>query len=89
MALQLQQVAVAAAPTVTPLGNYPGPGCLVLTNPGAAAVFVGGPNVTVGSGFPVPAGQSCPFPVMGNAGQLYAIAAAAAVLGVGYGTAIQ
>ena len=87
MSLQLQQIAVGTTPT--PLGSFSSPGCLTFSNPGAAAVFIGGPYVTVGAGFPVPAGQCAPFPQCGNTGPLYAIAVAAAVLSVGFGTLVN
>jgi hypothetical protein len=79
---------VAMTGSAVPVVNVVSPGSLTLTNVGTHTIYVGGSNVVASTGAPIPAGQSVPLPVVGNAGQLYATGTAADVLGWFYGTAL-
>jgi hypothetical protein len=84
MAILASQPAVGTAASLA-VTVPAGPCTLILSNTSGETVYVGGPEVTADSGFPVPSG-SPPVPVPGYPGsaesELYAVAGSAATLGV-------
>jgi hypothetical protein len=68
-------VGITAVPIYTAPGvTQPGSAPVVVSNLGAAAVFLGGPNVTATTGVQVAPGANLPIPSVSQA-TIYAIAA--------------
>lgn len=73
-------VGATATPVVPAPASPPAPQRALTISNGAAVVYVGGPNVTVGTGMPIPANTVVNIGNPGNA-PLYAICATSSVFG--------
>lgn len=85
MAVTSAQVAVATTPalltaTASTDGDFTSD--LLLTNTGAAAVFVGGPAVSTTTGYSLAAGASLTVRGLSSGEQVFAVAAAAGTVHV-------